>query len=109
QSCAITELEGEEWSEPSDLRLWTRQGPLDSGALRDMGGLQGMVDHVLAAHAGTDADSKHTGHNTAALRSVVIQVIAMHGGEDLPIGAERTFDVLAGGTGPALRPRTHGA
>jgi hypothetical protein len=109
RSCAITELEGEQWSEPSDLRLWTRQGPLDSGELRDMGTLQGMVEHVLDAGPGKDADNDGPGR-TAGLRSVVLQVIAVHGSEDLPMGAERAFDIVAdGGAVQMLRPRTHGA
>ncbi len=109
RSCAITELEGEQWSEPSDRRLWTRQGPLDSGELRDMGRLQSMVDHVFDAGAGEDADRRDSDRRVEGLRSVAIQVIAVHGSEDLLIGAERAFDVVRTASGLTLRPRTHGA
>jgi hypothetical protein len=103
---AITELEGEQWSEPSDLRLWTRQGPLDSSELRDMGTLQSMVNHVLDAGAGAHAGNEGPEQRAAGLRSVLIRVIALHGSEELPIGAERAFDVV--GDGATLHPRTYG-
>lgn len=106
RSRAITELEGEPWKEPSDLRLWTRQGPLDSGGLRDMGTFDDIVDHVLAAGraTGRDADGRAIG-----LRRVVVQVIAVHGAEDLPVGAERAFEIVGNGPGLVLRPQSAGA
>lgn len=106
-SRAITELEGEQWSEPSDLRLWTRQGPLGSSRLRDMGTFRSMVNHVLDAGAGTAPDDNPERH-TAGLRTVLIRVIAVHGSEDLPIGAERMFDVVEDASGATLRPRSYG-
>lgn len=109
RSRPITELESERWSGPSDLHLWTRQGPLDSGDLRDMGAMQGIVEHVLDAGADPDPDRDFRAGHAAGVRSVVIQVIAVHGGEDLPVGAERTFDVVEAAAGPTLRPRTPGA
>lgn len=108
RSRAITEPEGERWSEPSELHLWTRQGPLDSSELRDMGALRSMVDHVLGAGAGIEPDDRDPRRSTAGLRSVVIRVVAMHGSEDLPIGAERAFDIVQGGADPKLHPRTYG-
>lgn len=105
---AITELEGEQWSEPSDLRLWTRQGPLDSSELRDMGTLQSMVNHVLDVANDTESGSEASERRGAGLRSVLIRVIAMHGSEELPIGAERAFDVVGDGAGATLHPRSYG-
>lgn len=107
RSRAVTELEGEQWSEPSDLRLWTRQGPLDSSKLRDMGALRSMVNHVLDADAGTGPGNGAPEQAVTGLRSVLIRVIAAHGSEDLPIGAERAFEVVDDGTEPTLRPRSH--
>lgn len=109
RSRAVTELEGEQWSEPSDLRLWTRQGPLNSGELRDMGSFRGMVNHVLDMDTDTEPDNDGLGRHTAGLRSVAITVIAVHGSEDLPMGAERAFDVVETGSGLRLRPRSHAA
>lgn len=108
RSRAITELEGEQWSEPSDLRLWTRQGPLDSSELRDMGTLRSMLNHVLDADAVAASSEEDRERLADGLRSVVIRVIAAHGSEDLLIGAERAFDVARDGSGLTLRPRSHG-
>ncbi len=109
RSRSITEPEDESWSEPSDLRLWTRQGPLDSGDLRDMGSIKGIVEHVQGLPPGPEPPATRPAGHLAGLRSVHIQVIAVRGGDDLPVGAERTFEVVDSRDGPTLRSRSTGA
>lgn len=74
-----------------------------------MGTFGSIIDHVLGTVQDTDADTNASGRRAAGARRVVIQVIAVHGAEDLPLGAERAFDVVGAGSGSTLRPLTLGA
>ena len=82
-SCPVTELlEGR-----SDLKLATRQGPLQAGQLIDIGSFQSLIEPVLQRGA--------AGPNSLDdLVALEIKVIAVHGSEDLLSGAFRRFDML---------------
>ncbi|MCE7032922.1 hypothetical protein LY625_09910 [Lysobacter sp. GX 14042] len=105
-TCPVTELDGEDWSGPSDLRLWTRQGPLASAQIRDMGTMKAIIDHARKTISNEEGDPQAI----AELRTLEIQVIAVYGSEDLPVAARRRFDLVRGDDGePALRPQTYAA
>jgi hypothetical protein len=89
-ACPVTELDGvEDWEEPSDLRLWSRQGPLHAGHMRDMGSLRSILNHVLRSKL-SDEDASAV---EADLVSFELQVAAVYGSEDLLVGAKRQFEV----------------
>ena len=82
----ILELEGEA---PSDPMQRTRQGPLASGEIRDIGTFGGLMRHALLGKAAnSDAEFLQSVH------SITIEILGIYGSEDLPIGARRCFVVL---------------
>lgn len=87
-SCPVTDLqEGR-----SDLKLATRQGPLQAGQFVDIGSFQSLIDPVLRTGASPGgAIASDTLENLLAFE---IKVIAVHGSEDLPAGAIRRFDLV---------------
>lgn len=100
-SAPVTELgEAEKWLEPSELNLWTRQGPLESGRVRDMGTMQSIIDHVR--HQSPTSKSFWQ-ENPEAIR---LRIVAEYGSEDLLVGAERDFDLKLKGGEVHLRPQT---
>lgn len=103
--CSITELDNESWSDPTELRLWTRQGPLKAGNVRDMGSVQAIIDHVMES-APEGGSSLEPGAGRHALE---LKVVAVHGSEDLLVGAKRAFDIILHDGGLALRPCSYGA
>ncbi|MBB4003187.1 hypothetical protein [Aurantimonas endophytica] len=102
--CPVTELDGiEEWEEPTDLNLRTRQGPLDAGKVRNMGTFRGIIEHALRASSqtpelGTDQWER--------LKRFDVRVIATYGSEDLPVGANRWFKLSWEGGNATMRPET---
>ena len=104
-SCPITELDGEDPGADADPKLPTRQGPLGSGQIRDIGTIGAILGHVRRTRAGKDgATATGTGAQTLQIR-----VVAIYGSEDLPVAAERSFDILRDEGGTHLRPRSYGA
>ncbi|MCW4116183.1 hypothetical protein NPA31_014555 [Aurantimonas sp. MSK8Z-1] len=88
----VTELEGiEEWPSPTDLNLWSRQGPLLAGHMRDMGSLRGVIRHVISNATGDDTALDQL-ERLLPVR-LELQVIAAYGSEELPIGARRGFEI----------------
>lgn len=86
----ITELEGlEEWKGPTDLNLWTRQGPLNPGSVRDMGTFRAMLDHALRTQGASTGQSALPAVD--ALEEVRVTVIARYGPEDLLVAAEQSY------------------
>jgi hypothetical protein len=87
---SVTEIEDlEDWKGPTDLNLWTRQGPLDPGGVRDMGPFRAMLDHALRAGRGlADPAAMPT---PDAIKEVRVTVIAHYGPEDLLVAAEQTY------------------
>jgi hypothetical protein len=83
----LLDLEGETPAEPMQR---TRQGPLASGEIRDIGSFRNLMQHVLRANLqGPDLENA-----PETVRSISVEVIGIYGSEDLPIGARRRFVVL---------------
>jgi len=89
-SHSVTEIEDlEDWKGPTDLNLWTRQGPLDPGSVRDMGPFRAMLDHAIrAGHAPTE-QAAFSAPNM--IEEVRVTVIAHYGPEDLLVAAEQSY------------------
>ncbi|NDV87965.1 hypothetical protein GTW51_14765 [Aurantimonas aggregata] len=105
-TCPVTELDGiEEWEEPSDLNLRTRQGPLDAGKVRNMGTFRTIIEHAL--RAGSQTPELGTDH-WERLKRFDVRVIATYGSEDLPVGANRWFKLTWEGGKATMRPETAG-
>ncbi len=103
--CPVTELDGlEEWDTPSEINLWTRQGPLDPGSVRDMGSFRVLIDHALRSQP----EEWHQARADAAdrLRGFEVLVVAIYGAENLPVGAVRRFTILREDGRMGLRPET---
>ncbi|GAA5110197.1 hypothetical protein [Alloalcanivorax gelatiniphagus] len=105
----VTELEqayqqGDEQDQrraPS-LRESTRQGPLNSGDFLHIGAFREVIQRVLKGHdlpAGEDGDPR-------GLQALTIQVVAIYGSDDMPIGVERRFVVRDTDRGRMLVPDT---
>lgn len=107
RTCPVTELEDiEEWNEPNDLNLRTRQGPLQGGHVRDMGSFKSILDHVLRSR---------NGHGELIgldewdrLTSLEVKIVAIYGTEDLLVGARRRFNIDRRDDEASLRPATVG-
>jgi hypothetical protein len=88
----VTETEGfEEWDKPTDLNLWTRQGPLNPGEVRDMGAFGIMLDHALRSETGGKEPEPGLRDGIQALE---VRIVAVYGSEDLPVAAERRFALV---------------
>lgn len=73
----------------ADSRLRTRQGPLGSGEIMDIGSFSDLVHRVLHDRRKVfDMDLPED-----AVRAITIEVLGIYGSEDLPIGAARRFVV----------------
>jgi hypothetical protein len=106
-TCPVTELDGlEEWDEPTDLNLKTRQGTLDPGKVRNMGTFRTIIDHALRA----SSDDPELGTNRwEKLKRFDVRIIATYGSEDLPIGANRWFNLSWKGGNATMHPQTAGS
>ncbi|MCF4097917.1 hypothetical protein [Maritalea mediterranea] len=104
KSYPITEIEGFDASQkPSDDDVRSRQGPLESGKVRDMGSFQEMIAHALGEGEGTiSADEQHW----PPIESLKVRAIASYGSEDLPVGACRSFKVRRKESGWEVHPHT---
>lgn len=73
---------------PHGWQRLTRQGPLASGSMMDMGTFRSILDYVVRT-----ADPKSNAP-VAETRRCSITVLAMYGSEDQLVGATREFDVV---------------
>jgi hypothetical protein len=88
--CPVTDLlDLEDEEAPSDPRGKTRQGPLRSADLNDIGSFLSLVRHVLRQRQGRNADLSTA--NLEWLRAIKIEVLGVYGSEGLLIGARRRF------------------
>lgn len=103
-SHSVTEPEGQEdWTGPTDLKLWTRQGPIDPGGIRDMGPFGAMLDHVVRTkHA---QNERSVSADLSAIVQVRVTVVAQYGPEDLMVAAEQTYAVNRLNSSPRLVPQ----
>lgn len=86
----VTDMPGTASKAAADPLERTRQGPLASGELRDIGSFGNLIQHVLH---GTQTPPNN-GFASAAVEYVTIEVVGIYGSEDLPIGARRRFLVV---------------
>lgn len=101
----VTDLSGTDDSEPgARTGLPTRQGPLASGELKDVGTFRNLIRHVLHCE-GTD-DRGEEDEQLRRLDSVQIELLGVYASEDLPVGARRTFQASAGRGGIELKGQT---
>ncbi len=71
---------------PHGWQRLTRQGPLASGAMMDMGTFESILNYALRQ------SDQHLG--TEAIQRCRITVLAIYGSEDLLVGATRQFDLV---------------
>lgn len=107
----VTDLSGREDDQTgTGAGLPTRQGPLASGELKDVGTFGNLVRHVLhsdgADDRGGEVDRGGEDEQLRRLRSVQIELLGVYASEDLPVGARRTFLASAGNRGIELKGQT---
>jgi len=108
----VTELEqeyeqGDEEQDPRDspavsLRESTRQGPLNSGDFLHIGSFQEVIRRTLRGQRPQHGDDEAP----VRLKALTIQVVAIYGSDDMPIGVERRFLIKHGEDGHRLVPAT---
>lgn len=104
-SHSVTEIENlEEWKAPTDLNLWTRQGPLDPGSVRDMGTIGALLDHAIRAERATAERAVPPAIDQ--IREVRLTVIAHYGPEDLLVAAEQSYRLTRRDGSTWLSPQT---
>ncbi len=91
----------EHWQAPSDLKLWTRQGPLEKGKVRDMGAMQLIFDHIRS-----ESLSVSGVRLVESARQVELQVLAVYGSEDVMVAARRRFRIERHQDAVELHPLT---
>lgn len=85
---------------PHGWQRLTRQGPLASGTMVDMGTFRSILDYVVRnAESGPDA-------SVANAKRCGITVLAMYGSEELLVGAVREFDLVHTADGTELSSDT---
>jgi hypothetical protein len=101
----VTDLSGMEDDQAgTHPGLPTRQGPLASGELKDVGTFGNLIRHVL--HCNDMGDRGVDDEQLRRLDSVQIELLGVYASEDLPVGARRTFDASAGSGGIELKGKT---
>lgn len=79
----------------------TRQGPLQSGVMADMGTFDCIVEYARSSAAeqveASAVDLEHTAE------TIEITILGIYGSEDLLIGASRRFDFVRSPSGISIR------
>lgn len=88
---------------PSHWERMTRQGPLASGMMVDMGSYGAILDYTAQACCGHAAFEDSELADRATM--VEISILGIYGSEDLMIGASREFTIDRSGEEPELRAR----
>jgi hypothetical protein len=79
----------------------TRQGPLQSGTMADMGTFDCIIDYAEAS--ALEAGENVIGKLDEAAEAIEITILGIYGSEDLLIGATRRFDLAMSKTGTRIR------
>ena len=87
---------------PTNVNENTRQGPLASGGFLHIGTFNEIIQR-LARREGIEMDGEIP-HGDLKFIRLTMRIIAIYGSEDMPVGAERAFDLEQGGLQCALRP-----
>lgn len=80
----------------------TRQGPLQSGGFLHIGTFCELI-HRLARDEGIQMQ-RHTPQGDLEFTRLTLRLIGIYGPEDMPIGAERSFDLAYSTDSLSLRP-----
>ena len=83
---------------PNGWQKLTRQGPLASGAMVDLGTFESILGYVVR--------QSQTELNINKAQRCCITVLAIYGSEDLLVGATRQFDILHAGGDTRLSSQT---
>ncbi|WP_343218299.1 hypothetical protein [Halomonas sp. McH1-25] len=71
----------------------TRQGPLDSGGFLHIGTFDGLIKRLAR-----EGDIEMAGHRPKSadlqFECLTIRIIGVYGSEDMPVGSERSFDLI---------------
>ncbi len=94
-ACPVTDLlDLEDDDAKGSSRSWTRQGPLRTAEMKDIGSFLDLVRHVLRRKQGR-RQAELGDAIPDWLRAVKVEVLGAYGTEDLLIGARRRFVVIA--------------
>ena len=101
----VTEIEEiEDTGDSGDIKQQTRQGPIASGAMRDLGSFAAIVTHVLDYTGPGDPPGPH--NDWDGLKAFTIYIIGIYGPDEISIGAKRSYDVVDRDGQIKLSPRT---
>ncbi|MCE7029723.1 hypothetical protein [Jiella avicenniae] len=101
----VTEIEEiENTGDSGNIKQQTRQGPIESGAMRDLGSFSAIVTHVLDYKGPNDPPGPH--NDWEGLKGFSIYVIGVYGPDEISIGAKRSYDVGQDDGNMKLSPRT---
>jgi len=91
---------------PTGWQRLTRQGPLTSGTMADMGTFDCIFDYLVQS-----VDEGHSFADSSLARKATaceITILGIYGSEDLLIGATRRFNLEGEGAAMALKPVSAG-
>ncbi|NDW07425.1 hypothetical protein [Jiella pacifica] len=101
----VTEIEEiENTGDAGDIKQQTRQGPIESGAMRDLGSFSAIVTHVLDYKGPNDPPGPHNGWD--GLKALTVYIIGVYGPDEISIGAKRAYDLAEEDGILKLKPRT---
>lgn len=102
---SITEYElDDNRSPPHDAQEMTRQGPLRMGDCRDIGSYAQLIDRARHAHGEWESTDRLVQEHWPI--ELKLTVIAVYGSEDLPVAAEREFELHLDGARTTVKPLT---
>lgn len=90
---------------PGNVGENTRQGPLDSGGFLHIGTFDGLIKR-LARDEGIEMAGHRPKNQDLQFECLTIRIIGVYGPEDMPVGAERSFDLIDNEHYCALTPVT---
>lgn len=91
--------------EPGPVGENTRQGPVGSGDFLHIGTFDDLLKR-LAKSGGVELVGHRPQEEDIQFRSLTIRLIGVYGPEDMPVGAERSFDLIDNEHGCTLMPST---
>lgn len=101
----VTEIEEiENTGNAGEIKQQTRQGPIESGAMRDLGSFSAIVTHVLDYKGPNDPPGPHNGWE--GLTAFTVYIIGVYGPDEDSIGAKRAYDLVEKDGETRLSPRT---
>lgn len=87
---------------PTGWQRLTRQGPLKSGTMADMGTFEHILDYLVRSETGEVSFANSELAKDA--QACDISILGIYGSEDLMIGATRRFELQGEGKNMTLKP-----